>query len=517
MEIEALPPWLLAKLRAPLPNRAAPSDDPADMMIPSGGRNNILTSMAGTMRRRGFPESSILAALMDLNEKRCDPPMDPVEVRTIAWSIGRYRPGDDAIAAANLSAGDSTIDDEKPIEDWPGLPDAALRGVAGEIVRTLAPYTEADPAGVLLHFLTFFGNCVGAGPHFRVGGDEHTAKLFGVLVGDSSTGRKGTSEGDVRRIFETVDPDWSKKRIIHGLASGEGLIRCLTPESGFGAPDPRLMAIEREFGNVLRAIGREGSILSGILRKAWDSGDLQHQTRKNPIVVHGAHVSLIAHITKSELIRTMNAGESFNGFANRFLWIVVRRSKSLPDAPQVPDRIFQALAHNVAEAVDTARRTGEMRRNADATLLWRDLYEELQKPRPGILGALTSRGHVQVLRLAAIYALLDSSPEVAVWHIEAAKAFWDYSVDCAARIFGSRMGDVIAQRMLDELRESEGSRMTRTELWESVGRNVNASVFENALQLLSESGYVTRSRAVRKPGERGRRLEIVQIRETRAN
>ena len=45
----------------------------------------------------------------------------------------------------------------------------ALHGIAGFLVRTLAPHTEADPAAVLLQFLAAFGNLVGPGPHCRVG------------------------------------------------------------------------------------------------------------------------------------------------------------------------------------------------------------------------------------------------------------------------------------------------------------------------------------------------------------
>jgi hypothetical protein len=60
--------------------------------IASGGRNNELTSIGGTMRRRGLEEEEIAAALLAVNERRCDPPLGEAEVRAIAHSLSGYSP-----------------------------------------------------------------------------------------------------------------------------------------------------------------------------------------------------------------------------------------------------------------------------------------------------------------------------------------------------------------------------------------------------------------------------------------
>ncbi|ADZ85422.1 bifunctional DNA primase/polymerase [Cellulosilyticum lentocellum] len=57
-----------------------------------GSRNNHLTSLAGTLRRKGMSESGIIVALMAENEANCEPPLEVEEVRTIARSIGKYEP-----------------------------------------------------------------------------------------------------------------------------------------------------------------------------------------------------------------------------------------------------------------------------------------------------------------------------------------------------------------------------------------------------------------------------------------
>ena len=68
---------------------------PIPDVIVEGQRNATLTSLAGSMRRRGAPEPVILAALLEANRLQCRPPLDEHEVRTIAASIGRKPPGDE--------------------------------------------------------------------------------------------------------------------------------------------------------------------------------------------------------------------------------------------------------------------------------------------------------------------------------------------------------------------------------------------------------------------------------------
>ena len=85
----------------------------AEDRIPSGRRNTTLTSLAGSMRRRGFGEESIAAALLVHNRERCDPPLGEAEVRTIAHSIIRYQPGPSAslenLAAPSGAENDSAV------------------------------------------------------------------------------------------------------------------------------------------------------------------------------------------------------------------------------------------------------------------------------------------------------------------------------------------------------------------------------------------------------------------------
>ncbi len=95
-----LPEWLMAlMIREPSANGTSPKTD--EEIIPAGKRNATLTSLAGTMRRRGMGEAEIIGAIGVTNETRCRPPLPGSEVKGIAASVGRYEPEQKA-EAANL-------------------------------------------------------------------------------------------------------------------------------------------------------------------------------------------------------------------------------------------------------------------------------------------------------------------------------------------------------------------------------------------------------------------------------
>ena len=72
--------------------KSIPAKSAGDERLAEGGRNGSLTSLAGSMRRRGMSEQAIAAALAVENARRCDPPLSKEEILGIARSVGRYSP-----------------------------------------------------------------------------------------------------------------------------------------------------------------------------------------------------------------------------------------------------------------------------------------------------------------------------------------------------------------------------------------------------------------------------------------
>jgi hypothetical protein len=55
---------------------------------------------------------------------------------------------------------------------WPTqLQPEAFHGVAGELVETIDPHTEADPAALLVQFVIAFGNVISRSPYFTAGAE----------------------------------------------------------------------------------------------------------------------------------------------------------------------------------------------------------------------------------------------------------------------------------------------------------------------------------------------------------
>jgi len=92
-ELPEIPAGLAALMPAEGARRIATHADDGDE-IPAGRRNATLTSLAGTMRRRGMSAEEIDVALGAVNTNRCRPPLDDAEVAAIARSVGRYRTAD---------------------------------------------------------------------------------------------------------------------------------------------------------------------------------------------------------------------------------------------------------------------------------------------------------------------------------------------------------------------------------------------------------------------------------------
>ena len=83
----------------------------------------------------------------------------------------------------------------------PKLLKQALHGPIGDIVDKVAPLTEAHPAPILLEIIIGVGNIIGNKPFTMAQCTKHHTNLFGVVVGDSSTGRKGTAWGVSKSIL----------------------------------------------------------------------------------------------------------------------------------------------------------------------------------------------------------------------------------------------------------------------------------------------------------------------------
>lgn len=403
-------------------------------------------------------------------------------------------------------------DDDPEIEDLlPGWPEplapAAFRGLTGDLVQTISPHSEADPAAILLHFLVLAGAVIGRRRFMPIEGSRHCPNMFLLIVGDTSSGRKGTAYSQVRRIMADAFPDFMRKNVAMGLASGEGLINAVRDATAddTGILDKRLVCVETEFASVLRALDRDGNTLSARLRQAFDSGDLRTLTKATPLVATDAHIALIGHITPSELRLRLQKTEISNGLLNRFLLACSRRSKKRPHGGVVPDQEVRALGAFVRDTLNTsAMQYLQLERDAEANRLWETVYDELTDGYAGELGEVLSRATALVTRLSLIYASLDNVLTIEPKHLEAALAVWHYVVQSVQYLFGTlEQLDRRADELLDAIRSEGKTGIRRSEMRDSVSHHMTAPEMESALRSLEARGLAER----RTEKTKGRPLE----------
>jgi hypothetical protein len=429
---------------------------------------------------------------------------------------------------------------EPPKRDWPVLDKAALYGLTGDVVKVIGPHTESDPVALVLQFHIAFGNAIGRSAFLLREGTKHFTNLYGVLVGASSKSRKGTSADRIRQLMSTAldmaSSGWEKSAgsaarwvtecVQSGLSSGEGLIFQIRDEVSHvdkdgdkvidvqGIDDKRLMLDEREFLQCLAVMRRDGSTASVMVRKGWDSLPLKSLTKGNTHLTACAepHISISGHITEDELRGNLDQVSMANGYANRFLFACVRRSKLLPFGGNLQQRALDVLGKKVKGAWDKAYDIDkQFTFDAKAHALWGKVYARLSEEIPGLFGAVCARAEAQTLRLALVYAVLDSSKgKVKVQHLKAALALWQYYADSARYIFGDSLGDPIADTILQALRNNPNG-ITRTQIRDLFGRNQSSSKVDTALALLLRRGLAT-SELQSSEGKKGRRIEVWRIR-----
>jgi Bifunctional DNA primase/polymerase, N-terminal len=495
----------------------------------TGSRQDAALALAGGLLRGGWVADDVNAFIRAVAEASGDE--ESRKRASAAEYTGRRLDGDRAATGWPTLAGlvgDRVVDSAR---DWLGMRSAArtvsavsgaravsepawpdpideraLHGLAGEIVRAIEPYSEADRAALLAHLLTGAGVLLGSRVLAIAGDAPHPARLNAAIVGETSKGRKGSAARPVERLLALADETY-RGRITEGLSSGEGMIwQVRDPIYKYekvgkgsdasteevlvdpGVADKRLWLIESELASTLRVIQREGNTLSALVRRAWDTGTLGSLTKNSPARATNAHIGITGHITRDELLRYLDRSELANGFANRFLWFASRRGRSLPDGEAVPVEIFEPLAGRLRIVQAWAATPRVLRRDERASKLWHRVYEPLSDGASGMFGAATNRAEAQVLRLSVYYALLDCSEAIQADHLLAALAVWRYAEQSARWIFGDVVGDPIADTILAALRQRP---LARNEIYELFGRNVSRARIEQALAILARNGLAT--------------------------
>lgn len=486
---------------------------------------DVVADLTHAGLRAGLPEGEVCSTVRDGLAYGKDAPLSWPD--KLAAPNGRDNHSQTRVEAN--SDGGSADEDEEIVDRWPRIDQAALYGLVWEVVEAIEPHTEADPIAMLVQLLLGFANLIGRRAHFAVGATWHHLNLFLALVGTTSMGRKGTSWEDAKWALKQFDPEWAKDRIERGLVSGEGLIwhvrdpvykvEAIKDRSGRltgetqtvlvdeGVADKRLLVVESEFASTLKAMNRQNNTLPDVLKQAWDGGDLGTMAKNSKDRASGAHISIIGHVTRADIAKHLSREDCSNGFANRFLWLMARKSKELPDggdfACEEFTRAWEPVKDRLGQAIEFGRSASLLRRDRVANEMWRAAYGKLSEGKPGLLGAVLGRAEPQVMRLACIYALLDRTTAVGPRHLAAALALWRYCEASARYIFGDSLGYPDAEKFLAALRAAPAG-LSRSDIYGIFHKKKPKAEINAMLGEFLSEGLAHKTKD---PSEGGRRAE----------
>jgi Bifunctional DNA primase/polymerase, N-terminal/Primase C terminal 1 (PriCT-1) len=229
--IVAAPAWLLTLLRDVSKKAKAKASEPVGDIIEDGTRKSTLLSLAGSMRRRGMNAVEIEAALMVVNQNRCNPPLDDDEVHEIATAVERYEPEDPISARRQAQVDDIQPDQDQPAEPSQSDPISVKTLLDNSLTLELWPADrervklKARSGNLTLHTDVIsldkaedrkkFVKALGFNDEV-MNGEVHKALLEMGDQLDKKPKPKTGEEKDVRRVISAELPDGRLIEQIHG-------------------------------------------------------------------------------------------------------------------------------------------------------------------------------------------------------------------------------------------------------------------------------------------------------------
>lgn len=240
--------------------------DDSDNNIPEGQRNASLTSLAGTMRRRGMTAAEIEAALQAVNAGRRKPPLPEDEVRAIASSIGRYEP-------ETNPDGPSRPIEPLQHDEAEGEPESDQ--IDHLIRQSLAAHHFVDRKGAEVRFdhgrriwLIWHGH------RWRPDRDQEIRRLWLAVLGERYTEALGITASEMRE--RTLAAIMAAGATDDAIAAGLRIAASMKPAATTGDawdPDPWILGCENGLVDLRTGalrVGRPTDMVSRSTRLAYE-------------------------------------------------------------------------------------------------------------------------------------------------------------------------------------------------------------------------------------------------------
>ncbi len=355
------------------------------------------------------------------------------------------------------------------------FPETAYLGVAGEFATLYGGYVESPKPFLYMASLTYLGALLGPSVTLETELRPPT-RLYTVLVGESSIGRKSSAMGHVDRFFEPFLSD--RLAVLYGLGSAEGIARVVKEK------DLPVLLYFDELKLFVDKAKQEGSVALPMVNTLFEFTKYQNHTRDRSIELDRVHLSLLAASTK-ETYENMWAAQFMDiGFLNRLFIVLARRTMKHAFPEPIPSAQVEALrgrTRSILEGVWQAKPAPVvLRLTAGACERWKCWYEGLEN------SIYANRLDTIGLRLMLLLAITSGKDRVDEDIVEATVALLHYQLVVRKLLDPIDAENAIA-RMEERIRRSlRAGRMGRRDLQRRVhAHRVGVWVFDTALRNLT--------------------------------
>lgn len=420
------------------------------------GRRPFLTSVAGKLRNEGLDYESLLAALIPINEARCEVPVSLEDLEHIAKSVCRYPvPEPDPVLVLGKVVDPQDDADDVPPSPRPKYPDEIWNGTA---YGDFADLCTADNNIPKRFFSESFRTVVGAlmGDKLRCDVQGGNPRVYTILIAPPGKG-KGTACSLVSEFFEKPWEDqdgthppllfrgkspYRRKGIgawIVNPASAPGLMNALEPEKPaknkpvdpleMWSGVPRLLTINEEIKTLFAnfTIETTGAGLESCLCELYDRQSFSAtSTAKRKQAAGEASFSILGGITPdgwAQVFASTNSVES--GFLSRVNIVASEGGFKSTAGLDLVDftELRRAFLPRILELVE---REQYIRKAASATAQMNQWFCELD-PEPD-KAFLRTRINIHAWRTALHLAWLKRSDYITEEHVLAGIKSANYQI-----------------------------------------------------------------------------------------
>jgi Bifunctional DNA primase/polymerase, N-terminal/Primase C terminal 1 (PriCT-1) len=482
--------WCLSQKLEDVSEKIIPADT---KKIPSGFRNNALTSLLGRARQTSELNATELLALgMRLNQERCEPPLSEQEVRTIAQSIGKYSVKEvGAIVFGNSQTAVTPPSQPvtiKPVP-YPSFPRWVIdkTSIGEGLVKPICSINNSYPEFIFMPAMILFLNYIALKVVVQ---DKNIIPSF-YMVSIGQKGRAFKSSG-VKSAIEYFGHINYVKTASKAITNAEGRSLIWTPGSteGLGLEMDRtncrnVVMFFDEFKTLVDKASIEKSSMAGHISVMYESDIFTNtiKSRKEAFTHEAGQycASLIACTTDEafadQWAKMPTTGEL--GLDDRFFFLF-QPEVWLPVKPQ-------KMVNTVVGAVETKRRIDKAVLQKTYVIANEDLLESVSKKVDG------ARGIGLVEKLALYFAVDLGKDDIDEGCIDRAVAIVKYGIAVKKYLETyeslTREGD-LQQKIIRTLRRNGGA-MKERELERTIhALRYGTYMFNRSYEGLLRSGWI---------------------------